>query len=957
MSEEKNYKTLLEHFEEPLFITSVVAFIVTLILPLFRGHTSTMVLIFIALLFLVSLYFIYLYFREGKKNYYFLGIPILIALAAFFAMKYYEMGGINARDYHIFSLMFGFSILFYSLFLHKILRLRFAVVFTLFISALLLHLAPAQTIHESGFAWTGKYLSALDPYLYHRNAKNIVNDGKILERENLNYPGDRTDFSRFKFFASVLMGSVTLILKPLGITVHDVAMIYPGVFAAFTVLVLYLLIRDLFEEHRPYNYLAAILAAFMLMLNPAFATKAVATNCEDDALGMFLLVSSFLLFVISFRRKSFLFSVLSGFSLLMLNLTWEGYTYAFVILGIFASLYSIVSFLHKRNCVEHLPYAMIPMFISQLHPLILHPVGELPVFSLPDPIILLPFAAPVFISFILEAVRTHLYGNDKIEIKETKFEYKVEKFIQGNIFPISAVVVILVLGVVFYLSFIKDSPVNILDYTISMIKGAKVREIIARTTAEQNPLCGEWNAGCLRKFYRTFAIASYFGFAMIPILGYFIIKRRSLGSVFVLAWALPMIWGVFNKSKYQFNASVPIVALGCTIGLILIMKRKDLESLRVVPTFLLITLPLLLPFIGQGIDNTPIFSIFGGRTTMLMGASSDRIYWNPTLQWIKTLPEDTVILTWWDYGHWIAAVSERTSILDNLKANKTMVQDIAKFHVLIEDEAEALEIARKYGATHVVIDWTMIGKSGAPHFIATSNLTAPFDDPKREGEYESYAQCGFSPRNSMLKPQLRPNSEGGIDSVREIVFGCTIGGPPEDYIGAIIFEIKNDRISEVKVTPIVKKEGGLVADNPVSWDAWRQSKGASILGVQSLRNILGNALNYQENPQQYINFATFNTLIYVPKKFNRYMMTALYLGDHMEEYREAGLVDPSVQKLPHFELVDGFLGDTNDKSYYGYVRVYDIKYPEDSTNAEDYPLLLTENSTIAGNSTGLDENI
>jgi len=51
----------------------------------------------------------------------------------------------------------------------------------------------------------------------------------------------------------------------------------------------------------------------------------------------------------------------------------------------------------------------------------------------------------------------------------------------------------------------------------------------------------------------------------------------------------------------------------------------------------------------------------------------------------------------------------------------------------------------------------------------------------------------------------------------------------------------------------------------------------------------------------------------------------------MEEYRKAGLVDPSVQKLEHFELVDGFLGDTNDKSYYGYVRVYDINYPENST--------------------------
>jgi len=928
LTKEKDYKGLLEHFEEPLFITSVVAFIATLILPLFRGHTSTLVLILLGLLFLASLYFIYLYFREDRKNYYFLGIPVLIAIAAFFSMKYYEAGGINARDYHIFSLIFGLSILFYSLFLHGILKLRHSVVFTLFLSALLIHLAPAQTIHEPGFAWTGKYLSALDPYFYYRHAKNIINDGKILEIENLNYPGHRTNFSRVGLFVSVLIGSITLILKPFGITAHDIAMIYPGVLAAFTVLVLYLLIRDLFEEHRPYNYMAAILAAFILIFNPAFATKAIATNCEDDALGMFLVVSSFLLFIISFRRKSFLFSILAGFSFLMLNLTWGGYTYAFVIFGIFVSLYSLVSFIHKWKCVEHLPYALIPMLISQLHPSILHPAGELPVFSLPAPIFLIPLTIPIFVSLILEAIRIHLYG--RIEVKETKLEYGIENYTQRNIFSILVVVLLLAITIsVFFMD-----PMKMLDYTIYTIKGAKVQSIIGKTTAEQNPLCSEWNSECLNRFYSTFGIASYFGFAMIPILGYFIIKRRSLGSIFVLAWAVPMIWGVFNKSQYQFTASVPIVALGCTIGLILIMKKKDLESLRIVPTFLLITLPLLLPFIGQGIDNTPIFSVFGGRSSMLMGASSDRIYWDPTLQWIGTLPEDTVILTWWDYGHWIAAVSERSSILDNLKANRFMVQDIAKFHVLIENETEALEIANKYNSTHVVIDWTMIGKSGAPHFIATSNVAAPPDDPNREGEYESYAQCGFSPQYSMLKPQLRPNSEGGIDSVREIVFSCTIGGLPEDYIGAILFEIKNDRVSDVKVTPIVQKEGvGLVADNPVSWDAWRQTKGASILGVQSLRNILGNALSHQENPQQYVNFPTFTTLIYIPEKFNRYMMTALYLGEHMEEYREAGLVDPSVQKLKHFERVDGFLGDTNDKSYYGYVRVYDINYPENSINS------------------------
>ncbi|MBU4342007.1 MAG: hypothetical protein KJ928_05375, partial [Candidatus Altiarchaeota archaeon] len=438
--ENREERGLLEHFEEPLFITSIVAFVVSLILPLFSGPTSNLVLILIAFLLLASLYFIYLHFRAEKGNYRLLGIPLLIAIMSLFVMKYYESGGVNARDYYVFSVMFGLAILFYSLFLHRILKFRHSVIFTLFLSALLIHLAPALTINEQGFEFTGKFLSALDPYFYFRHASNIVDSGKILETENLNYPGHRTDLSKFKLFVSVLMASVTLVLKPLGITTHDVAMIYPGIFAAFTVLLIYLLIRDLFVEHKPYNYMAALLAAFILIFNPAFATKAIASNCEDDALGMFLMVSSFLLFVISFRKKSFLYSVLAGFALLMLNLSWNGYTYAFIILGVFASLYAFVSFIHKRNCTEHLPYALIPMFMSQLHPLILHSAGSMPQFSFPGTMVILPLAATIFVSFALETIRVHLHG--RIEVEGTSLEYRVENYIQRNIKLISAVILI-----------------------------------------------------------------------------------------------------------------------------------------------------------------------------------------------------------------------------------------------------------------------------------------------------------------------------------------------------------------------------------------------------------------------------------------------------------------------------------------------------------------------------------
>jgi hypothetical protein len=335
-----------QHLEEPLFAISTIVFLITVVGPIMGKGALQIIAIFIAILAAVSLYFIYLYFKADKKNYLFFGIPVLTLATAISLWYAAQRSGIALRDLNVIAVIFGIFLLFYAISIHRILKLRIAIVFAITLSALLLHMAPANTIQGAvvfGEEYTGKYLTALDPYFYYRHANFIVENGHVPDHETLVYPTDPPDFSSSIFMVSVLMGSVGTVLKNFGFTTYDVAMIYPGIFAAFSVLIIYLLIRDLFEDMRPYNYAAGILAAFMLMLNPAFAVKAIASNCEDDALGMFLLMSSFLLFAISFRRKSYVFSILAGFSFLMLNLSWGGYTYAITVFGVFAFFYAFVS--------------------------------------------------------------------------------------------------------------------------------------------------------------------------------------------------------------------------------------------------------------------------------------------------------------------------------------------------------------------------------------------------------------------------------------------------------------------------------------------------------------------------------------------------------------------------------------------------------------------------------------
>ncbi len=956
-----DFSFLNKYFEEPVLVVSILTFLLTILKNIVSssslGITGTFLgkisIYFMATIFLglVCLYFTLIYFsRADKREYSRLLVVLLIFSTSIFVYYSDQAGGINLRDYNILSVVSATFLVLYALTFNGVMSVSNALITAIFFSVLLTHVIPANSV--PGVDGSGRYLDALDPYYYYRIANTIAETSSIPEKETLAYPTDMPSFSGRRFMVSVFMGSIAVILQPLGITVHDIAMVYAGVFAAFSSIVLYLLVRDLFSEYEPYNKAAAILAAFMLIYNPGFAAKAIASNCEDDALGMFLLIASYFLFVLSYRKKSISLSVIAGFSFLVLNLTWSGVNFGFLVLSIFAFGYPLINFLQdiymysfhnrkatNRSYIDHIPYFLIPIIIGHLTFLILHAKGEVPVFSVGSipTYNLLAFGGAILVSFLLEIIRVRLFG--RIITEEETVGANISNFFQRNIYLLSGIFIIS--GVLFLVSFM--NPARIFDYAMYTIMGAKVQEIIGMTTAEQNPLCSDiFSEGCFKNLYNAFGVTAVYAlFSIFILLYYTFASKKNLGPIFILLWSIPMIWGVVNKSQYQFTASVPIIALGSTFALLLVMKREDWESLRIIPTILIIILPFTLTF-GM---NSPLVGAFGGTIPMDRGTlPGDIIRWYPALKWIGEQPEDTTILTWWDYGHWITAISKRTSIADNTKNRRFIVQDLAKFHVLEEDEDEALKLAKKYNATHVVIDYTMIGKSGAPHFIATSNLTAPIDDKSRLGEHLSYGQCYPVLGNSCsfyrgrfasfcsyllslrsLNPAYKADGSGALILTRSIVYECNMEAP------GLLFEIQEDNRMDIYVI------SGF--DEVIPWRLYQNKTHASILGIHPMGLILSNIITGIDNPGNFVNFPTYRNLVYVPEKFNNYMMTRLYLGDYLKDYQRMGLAEPSIQPLEHFELVEEFRGSDlnafisgNDKSYLGYVKTWKINYPENMSS-------------------------
>jgi dolichyl-diphosphooligosaccharide--protein glycosyltransferase len=83
-------------------------------------------------------------------------------------------------------------------------------------------------------------------------------------------------------------------------------------------------------------------------------------------------------------------------------------------------------------------------------------------------------------------------------------------------------------------------------------------------------------------------------------------------------------------------------------------------------------------------------------------ATQGQDYWIRALDWIsKNTPQDSVVASWWDYGYWITAGANRTTLADNANINQTRITTIAK--MFMADEEEGTNIARQLQSDYILI--------------------------------------------------------------------------------------------------------------------------------------------------------------------------------------------------------------------------------------------------------------
>jgi len=139
-------------------------------------------------------------------------------------------------------------------------------------------------------------------------------------------------------------------------------------------------------------------------------------------------------------------------------------------------------------------------------------------------------------------------------------------------------------------------------------------------------------------------------------------------------------------------AVIVLASIGVSLLISNVLKKHSKNSLSSIAKFsfvaviiILLTIPVALPVNANWINVVKI------PPTILHGGTHFNITtndWGDALEWIKGNTEhDAVIAAWWDYGYWITAIADRTTLIDNATINQAQIKKVAEIFLSTPDDA------------------------------------------------------------------------------------------------------------------------------------------------------------------------------------------------------------------------------------------------------------------------------
>ena len=622
-----------------------------------------------------------------------------------------------------------------------------------------------QNVNQLKDITTGNYTLGpdLDPFLYLRLAKDIVagtlHNPDMFRQAPLGAPN---------YAESVMMpNALVLVYRILSIfltgpkaSIEYAAIISPVIFFTISTILFFLFIMVIFsfKMSKKKSAIIALIASLFYVVAPEMLHRTVAGIPEIESLGMLWFWAAFLFFALSWKsdkiKKQAIFGVLSGIFTGAMMYTWGGYRYIFMTFALASFLIFLFNKEKKKNFLIYCSWYIPALIIAVVRD------GPAAIKTISD----VGFGFGIFLILILNMVlfSTKLKKiNEKIRLPES------------IITLIIGIILALISALIINPSLISGIFSKIIGGFLNPFGVGRVGLTVAENSAPYFvQVFGSFSwlfwfffAGLILMFYKavehfetkkkvwmsiffviflvTFIFSRYspssllngenflskllyFGGLIIFIiflLGMYIsayvkrdertledFKKIDFSYLLLIAFSFWMIVSMRGAIRLFFIISPAVAIISSYLPVEIfetaIKQKEKSYKFLLFAVILLLAILLIVNFVN-----------FEKTTSQEAKDTVNGAYyqqWQKAMAWARTdTPENSIFVSWWDYGYWIQTLGERPTVTDGGHANNFWDHSTARYLMTAQNEKTALQLCKAYNVSYFLIDSTDIGKYSA----------------------------------------------------------------------------------------------------------------------------------------------------------------------------------------------------------------------------------------------------
>ncbi|MFX0164679.1 MAG: STT3 domain-containing protein [Candidatus Hodarchaeota archaeon] len=465
------------------------------------------------------------------------------------------------------------------------------------------------------------------------------------------------------------------------ISLYDICYFFPAVMGGLTVLVIYFLGKEILDRG------TGLIAAFFLAFNPGYMQRTMVGFFDNETIGVFASLLTFLFLLKAIRTGRFLYSILSGLSLGYLSLSWGGYQFVYLIIPLLCIILILIDKYNENILISYAVVEGTGLLIFSLYTGFRYDA----LFSDLETGGIFLFTIILIIFHIIQTKRVEHPSLYKSILNAVKWGFI-------PVFLIGAII-------------IWTAP-DLLPFGF----GAKFQTILnplfrdeislVASVAEQMP--SPWSV-----FYYNTLIP----LVLTPLGVYFCFKVLNAPEIFLITFVILMFYFTGSMIRIILIFS-PAVSLMGAYGLVSVLKifgsflgdrregisRKRKRQLKgTIGNSEILAIFMIVGFLGVAqIVHASDISIDQFSYTQISpaGVLHD---WEESLMWMRSNLEGTdVVVSWWDYGYWLTPIGNVTTVNDNATMNSTRI-GLTGMALMQTNEIYSAKAFRRLKADYVLV--------------------------------------------------------------------------------------------------------------------------------------------------------------------------------------------------------------------------------------------------------------